>query len=175
MTLKDLESKFKEAVTYYKITKDELFAWTPTFREKEILIWCYENKVKLIDYDFWCRYEYLIEEHISYKEYCAIDTMYNGDPQDIDREDKSEIYALKSYLESWRKFELSEKPAIDIFEELGYHHSADATGESFRHDNGKTVGFKYKSDSNEKEVYLCGIFSELETIAINRFMSELGN
>lgn len=67
------------------------------------LIYCYENKKDLIDFDFWVQYEALIGEKITWDEYIAIDREFDGDPHDIESSDVEAIAGFKKSLVVYRQ------------------------------------------------------------------------
>lgn len=67
------------------------------------LIFCFDHGKTLIDFDFWTRYEVLCEGRLSYEEYMALDSSYDGDPHDIEEGDHDVIEKLKGVLEQYRK------------------------------------------------------------------------
>lgn len=66
------------------------------------LIYCFDNNKSLSDYDFWTRYETLFSEKMSYEEYIAVDSLYDGDPHEIQPSNSELISALKGALNHLR-------------------------------------------------------------------------
>ena len=64
------QRKYQEALNYY--AEDANGIEHIEGIEERKLIYCYEHNKDLLDFDFWCRYELLCGEKISYEEYLAI-------------------------------------------------------------------------------------------------------
>ena len=61
-------------------------------------IYCYEHGKDLIDLDFWCDYQDLLGDKITYDEYVAIDKYLDGAPCDYTQEDVEIVNMLKEKL-----------------------------------------------------------------------------
>lgn len=66
------------------------------------LIYCHENKKDMLDFDFWVQYENLLGEKITWDEYTAIDSKFDGDPHDIDENDIVSISKFRNSLSEYR-------------------------------------------------------------------------
>lgn len=66
------------------------------------LIYCHENSKDLMDFDFWCQFELLVGEEITYDEYLAIDSTFDGDPYDVESSDLETIAQFKETLRAYR-------------------------------------------------------------------------
>jgi len=66
------------------------------------LIYCYENKKNLLDFDFWTRYEDICKDKLTFDEYIAIDRSFDGDPLEIEPTNQEVAAKLKENLESYR-------------------------------------------------------------------------
>lgn len=66
------------------------------------LVYCFEHNKTLIDFDFWTRYEFLCNEKITYDEYMAIDSVFDGDPHDVSPENKDDIAEMTLTLQNYR-------------------------------------------------------------------------
>lgn len=76
------------------------------------LIYCYENKKDLIDFDFWVRYELLLGEKLAWDEYVAIDNKFDGDPHDVELSNKRTINTFRTSLKRFRNAH-GEKPSLE--------------------------------------------------------------
>lgn len=76
------------------------------------LIYCYENKKDLIDFDFWVRYELLLGEKLTWDEYVAIDNKFDGDPHDVELSNKRTINTFRTSLKRFRNAH-EEKPSLE--------------------------------------------------------------
>lgn len=70
------------------------------------LIYCHEHGKDLMDFDFWCQFEHLVGEEISYDEFQAINETFDGDPHDIEEDDLEAVAQFKEALLTYRE----EKP-----------------------------------------------------------------
>ena len=93
---------FHEAVAHFSHDIDHNIENDFVREHAAELIFCYENKKTLIDFDFWCQYETLLKENMTYDEYVALDGMYEDDPLDIEPNDYDTIGVLRADLESYR-------------------------------------------------------------------------
>ena len=66
------------------------------------LIYCFEHGKTLPDFDFWTRYEELCEEKLTYDEYVAIDSCFDGDPHEIEPSNTNAISKFKENLKNYR-------------------------------------------------------------------------
>ena len=173
MGVKELMDKFREAVKYYNLDLNKsVSGWKPPYFEMERLVYCYENKYELSDFNYWNRYSLLLDEDITYKEYNALEVLYDGDPFDIKEDDEYSINELKETLQSWRAMNLYDKGYMDIFDELGYLHYQNSLGEMFCNKNGRTI--TYNTENNpDKKIFVTGEFSKLEIAAIYDFMKKV--
>ena len=76
------------------------------------LIYCFENKKDMLDFDFWVRYELLLGEKITWDEYVAIDNKFDGDPHDIGFKQHRIIDSFKESLNVYRE-EIKNKLSLD--------------------------------------------------------------
>lgn len=97
---------FDRACEYYKdwvnvddIDGDRDFLYS----HADKLIYCYEHKKDLIDFDFWVQYEALVGEKISWDEYLAIDGQFDGDPHDVEPENVEIVAEFKKSLLEYRQ------------------------------------------------------------------------
>lgn len=95
-----MEEKFLAAVEHF--SKELGSELDPECLNKDELVFCFENKSSLIDYDFWVRYEALVGEALVYDEYRAIDSEFDGDPHDVEPEDVRVIEGFKEFLHKHR-------------------------------------------------------------------------
>lgn len=65
-------------------------------------IYCYEHGKDLVDLDFWCDYQDLLGDKITYDEYVAIDKHLDGAPCDYTPEDVEIVNMLKEKLAEYR-------------------------------------------------------------------------
>lgn len=77
------------------------------------LVYCYENHIDLLDFDFWTQYESLLGDKITFDEYMHIDSLYDGDPLDLKAEDHAAIAALKGALIDLRASSPDKGPTLD--------------------------------------------------------------
>lgn len=54
------------------------------YLQGEKFIYCAEHKKDMIDFDFWVQYEVLVGDKLTWDEYIAIDSKYDGDPLDVE-------------------------------------------------------------------------------------------
>lgn len=97
---------YEKAVAYYSEDYDCDISNSYTKEHAEELIYCYVQGHSLIDFDFWTHYETLLGEKISYDAYVYIDSKFDGDPLEIQKEDSyydSVISILKKYLLAYKK------------------------------------------------------------------------
>lgn len=73
------------------------------------LIYCYENKKDMLDFDFWVQYEALLGEKITWDEYVAIDNKFDGDPHDVEENDIDTISGFRNSLKEHRNIITREK------------------------------------------------------------------
>ena len=96
------EALFLKAVAHY--SHDAGVDITNEFVQKHAdeYIYCYENDKDLIDLDFWCDYQELLDEKIIYDEYMAIDEYLDGSPSEYSKDDAETIELLRDKLEEYR-------------------------------------------------------------------------
>ncbi len=93
-----IPEKAREAADQYG-----LYAAHPdVLKHQEELLFCYENRIGLIDFDCWTHYEDLLGEKITYDEYCAIDSQFDYDVLDVEPGDK-EVKKFKRELKEFRE------------------------------------------------------------------------
>lgn len=90
---------YKDLVNVDDVDGDRDFLYS----HAEKLIYCYEHKKDLIDFDFWVQYEVLIGEKITWDEYIAIDGDFDGDPHDIELTDVDIVAGFKKSLVEYRQ------------------------------------------------------------------------
>lgn len=98
--------RFDRACEYFKdwIDVDDKETREYLYGQAEKFIYCYEHKKDMIDFDFWCRYEYLVGENLpTWEEYVAIDGSFDGDPHDIELTDVEIVEGFKKALELFRQ------------------------------------------------------------------------
>lgn len=97
------EDLFSKAVSYY--SSDAATDILNDFVKKHAdeYIYGYQHRKDLIDIDFWCRYEELLGEKLSWDEYVELDNYVDGSPEDISPEDGMVMKALKDRLAAFRK------------------------------------------------------------------------
>ncbi|MEE1503108.1 MAG: hypothetical protein UGF89_02540, partial [Acutalibacteraceae bacterium] len=100
---KDPEVLFAKAVSYYSsdVATDILNEYVKSHADE--YVYGYLHCKDLIDIDFWCRYEDLLGEKISWDEYVELDNYVDGSPEDISPEDGMVMKALKGRLAAFRK------------------------------------------------------------------------
>ena len=69
----------------------------------EKLIYCHQNQKDLLDFDFWCQYESILKEPITWDEYSYIDSQYEGDILEIGDASEELVASLKTHLDSLRR------------------------------------------------------------------------
>lgn len=81
------------------------------------LIYCHEHGKTLSDFDFWTCYEELFDEKLTYDEYIAVDSSYDGDPHEIAPDNTEIISELKSNLKNYRDsvIRVSEEEMKDMY------------------------------------------------------------
>ncbi len=62
------------------------------------VIFVYENKKDFMDLDFWIRIEQLVDEPLSYDEFMSINSVFDGDPFDVEFDDTDTINQFKKVL-----------------------------------------------------------------------------
>ncbi len=67
------------------------------------LMYCYANKMSIVDFDFWTQYEKLANDTLTWPEYIAVDSKFHCDPCDYDENDKETVDDIKSILAEYRK------------------------------------------------------------------------
>lgn len=95
---------FDKACEYYKeyvdLSDKQSREFFNTHADK--LIYCCENKKDMLDFDFWVQYENLLDERITYDEYLAIDSKFDGDPHDVAKNDCKTISEFRNNLKEYR-------------------------------------------------------------------------
>ena len=94
---------FVKAVSYY--SSDAATDILNDFVKKHAdeYIYGYQHCKDLIDIDFWCRYEELLGEKITWDEYVELDNYVDGSPEDISSDDGMVMKALRDRLATFRK------------------------------------------------------------------------
>lgn len=98
--------RFDRACEYFKdwVHVDDKETRDYLYGQAEKFIYCYEHKKDMIDFDFWCRYEYLVGENLpTWEEYVAIDSSFDGDPHDIELTDVEIVEGFKKALADYRQ------------------------------------------------------------------------
>lgn len=110
---------FVKAVSYY--SSDAATDILNDFVKKHAdeYIYGYQHSKDLIDIDFWCRYEELLGEKLTWDEYVELDNYVDGSPEDISSDDGMVMKALKDRLAAFRK-----KTRVDalLIEISNLHH-----------------------------------------------------
>ncbi len=99
------ENRYHEAVKYFSRGVQTNIENDYVKEHSRELLYCYDNKKSLIDFDFWTRYETLCDEKMTYEEYLALDRHYDGDPHDLDEDDLDVFIAFKDALKQYREGE----------------------------------------------------------------------
>lgn len=105
------------------------------------LMTCYANDMSIIDFDYWTRYQEVLNENISFNEYITIDTYYDESPMDIDKSDINTINDLKTYLKNYRENESinnKEKEIMDFLKEINQNFTIENNGKLILNENKKT-------------------------------------
>lgn len=94
---------FLKAVSFYSsdAATDILNDFVKKYADE--YIYGYQHRKDLIDIDFWCRYEELLDEKLTWDEYVELDNYVDGSPEDISSDDDVVIKALKNRLLAFRK------------------------------------------------------------------------
>lgn len=97
--------KFEAALQYFSqdIDIDVNRKFLEDYANK--LIYCYENKKDVLDFDFWVRYELLLGEKLTWDEYVAIDNKFDGDPHDVELSNNRTINTFRTNLKKVRESE----------------------------------------------------------------------
>lgn len=98
---------YKKSVEYFDSSKNGTIDDDYVRERADHLIYCYQNKKDLLDFDFWTRYEDLLGEKISYDEYIAIDSQYDGSPFDVEPENEDKVKVFSYLLKQYRIKEAS--------------------------------------------------------------------
>ena len=94
---------FVKAVSYYSsdAATDILNGFVKKHADE--YIYGYQHCKDLIDIDFWCRYEELLGEKLTWDEYVELDNYVDGSPEDISSDDCGVVKVLKERLVAYRK------------------------------------------------------------------------
>lgn len=94
---------FIKAVSYYSadVATDILNDFVK--RHADEYIYGYQHCKDLLDIDFWCRYEELLGEKLTWDEYVNLDNYVDGSPEDISSDDGIVMKTLKDRLAAFRK------------------------------------------------------------------------
>lgn len=84
--MKNNNTELKKALQYYNIHMCPYIA-----RHSEQLLYCYNNKKSLIDFDWWTHIENLLGKRISFEDYIWVDSKYDVDLQELSEDDVEEI------------------------------------------------------------------------------------
>ncbi len=103
LTLPEQE-RYRDALNYFQKT----YGADLTGLNARELLYCYENGKDLLDYDFWTRYQTLCDEKMTFEEYVAIDSEFDGDPHDIEESDLEAISEIKASLNRYRALQKGE-------------------------------------------------------------------
>lgn len=108
---------FDKACEYYQeyvdLSDKESQEFYNTHADK--LIYCYENKKDMLDFDFWVQYEALLGEKITWDEYVAIDNKFDGDPHDVEENDIETISGFRNSLKEHRDIIVITEEDMDEF------------------------------------------------------------
>lgn len=99
----ETESLFDKAVAYYSEAASVDINNEFVQKHRDEYIYCYENGKDLIDLDFWCDYQELLGEKITYEEYVAIDEHLDGAPADYTQDNIEIINLLRKKLKEYRE------------------------------------------------------------------------
>ena len=112
---------FDKACEYYKeyvdLSDKESREFFNTHADR--LIYCYENKRDMLDFDFWLQYEALLGEKITWEEYVAIDNKFDGDPHDVEEKDVDTISGFRNSLKEYRDIIVITQEEMDEFAARG--------------------------------------------------------
>ncbi len=93
---------FLKALDEYIENPDDAIFDEGVRKHADEYIYCYENGKDLIDLDFWCDYQDLLGDKITYVEYVAIDKHLDGAPCDYTQKDVEIVNMLKEKLAEHR-------------------------------------------------------------------------
>lgn len=109
---------FYNALAYYhRVTGGEIDSEFVRQHANE-LVYCHQNGKDLLDFDFWAKYETLLNEPLSYDEYVKLDKTYGGDPLEIDEKNDIVISSLKSSLLDLRCSSEKETPRLSLNDQI---------------------------------------------------------
>ncbi len=66
------------------------------------VVYVYENHKDFMDLDFWIRFELLLDEKLTYDEFMAVNSRFDGDPFDVKFEDADTISGFRKDLDEYR-------------------------------------------------------------------------
>lgn len=127
---------FLKALDEYIENPDDAVFHEATRKHADEFIYCYENGKELIDLDFWCDYQDLLGDKITYDEYVAIDKHLDGAPCDYTQEDVEVVSLLKGKLAEYR----SKGKGLDSVLENAEERSEVSPGESGKAQEEKELG-----------------------------------
>lgn len=116
-----ISEAYEKACEYYQEYVDLSYKENREFFEAHAdkLIYCYENKKDMLDFDFWVQYEELLGEKITWDEYVAIDREFDGDPHDVDENDIEIISEFRDSLKEHRDIIVITQEDMDEFAARG--------------------------------------------------------
>lgn len=119
--MKKINNKlYNEAIKHFSldVTDDSSFSIADEHTEKyaEELIYCYEQKKSLLDFDIWTYIETLLDEKITFDEYHDLDKLYDYDIQEIDENDQQERSNLREKLKEIRTRSETDKGYVTVDE-----------------------------------------------------------
>lgn len=120
-TITDKQELFQAAVAYFRkvsgtefLNSDDYSKFPPIYANK--VIYCYENKKDLIDFDSWVRYEELCNEPMmTFDEYKTFDSSFDGDPHDVKESDLEVVSSFKKKLTVYRESKLEQNSSIKMY------------------------------------------------------------
>lgn len=149
--------KFKEAVAHYSEETKTDIENDYVKQHADEYIFCYEHGKDLIDLDFWCDYQDLLDEKITYDEYAAIDEYLDGSPFEYSKDDVETIDLLRVKLQEYRD---ATKSVDGILSDARERSEAIGNNEYFKENdewftyyvNAKTGDKKFKLAEGDIEV-----------------------
>lgn len=98
----ETESLFEKAVAHYSEEAGIDIKNEFVQKHADEYVYCYLHNKDLIDLDFWCDYQELLDEKITYDEYMAIDEYLDGSPSEYSKDDMETIELLCEKLQEYR-------------------------------------------------------------------------
>lgn len=116
------EEDFEKAFAYFSEEDPDMVDNRDyLFDHAEKLIYCFEADVPLdmMGVDFWAQYEYLLGESLDHNEYLALNSVLDGDPYDIEKDDVEKIDYLRKALAEYREegYEWEPRTILSLIED----------------------------------------------------------